>query len=61
MVLYVVVRRVGGTESLAQATKGLCVECTDQRAVLTCVECADEFCEVCHTLMQRFFFHTHAL
>lgn len=40
-------------DAMAKAVKGMCVECTDQPAILLCVDCNDEYCEICFGAQHR--------
>ncbi|RKP12040.1 hypothetical protein BJ684DRAFT_12084 [Piptocephalis cylindrospora] len=37
----------------APVPEGFCVECRDQRVALYCEACAEEFCEVCFSMLHR--------
>ncbi|OMH83160.1 UPF0652 protein [Zancudomyces culisetae] len=43
----------GEDDGQNEAPKGYCVECKDQRAVMFCENCAEDFCEVCYTIIHR--------
>eukprot|EP00124_Ichthyophonus_hoferi_P004647 Ihof_evm2s538 gene=Ihof_evmTU2s538 len=40
-------------ERIAQCVKGMCVECGDQPAMVTCEQCTDDFCDVCFQALHR--------
>ncbi|KAF9943540.1 hypothetical protein BGZ65_000816, partial [Modicella reniformis] len=43
-------------EDLAAAlatAEGFCVECKDQESFYSCEQCAEDFCEVCYSMLHR--------
>ncbi|CAO3703582.1 unnamed protein product [Rhizopus stolonifer] len=36
-----------------EAKEGFCVECKDQEAVISCIQCNEVFCEVCYGMIHR--------